>query len=265
MRLACIVVASALCLGCHNHSHGANPGDTPVDPLLQLVIDAEENIVDHPNEVSLEDQFPDRGVCAIRGGAGRYLSPLAFRSRAECEGLCNQLLPTHPFQSCEWRGQRLMGDPLGSCSVKGGGAGHVIISLASATEAQCQAECDLASYATYRICDWRTERMRHPLPGAECRILSGARANLVNPWSFGSGASCQALCDQNATDPFRSCLYGNTTLLAPGPDSRCEIWGGSGKVLTPPFFAARADCVSRCASFSANPFRFCWYGTERIQ
>jgi hypothetical protein len=233
-------------------------------PALAAVHSAEQGLAGASQDParSLDVAIPDRGVCAIRGGAGVFLAPLAFHTQGDCQSLCETFQTTNPARTCTWRGSVLLGDPRRACIVLGGDD-QALSTLAAATESGCRAECDRFPSDDGRTCDWGTERIRHPARGTECRILSGAGANLLTPLHFGTKATCQALCDQ-ATDPYRRCSHGNETLRQPDAGMRCEIWDRSGAVLTPVFYGSQADCATRCASFSLDPAPFCFYGATRL-
>jgi hypothetical protein len=234
------------------------------DPALAALHAAEQALPSTPHDPSrsLDVVNADRGVCAIRGGAGLFLAPLAFRSMGDCQALCSAFASTNPNRTCTWRDTVFAGDPVQACVVRDG-AFQTLSSLAAATFSQCRSACDTSADAD-RTCDWGTERIQHPARGTECRILSGAGANVLSPLRFTTQAACQALCDQSG-DPYRRCTYGNAPLKEPDLGARCELWGGAGVVLTPVFFSSQSDCQSACTGFAAShPNRFCFYGTTRL-
>lgn len=215
---------------------------------------------------SLEALTPDRGLCAIRGGAGLALAPLAFQTQAACQATCDRFAGANPNRTCYWRDKFFLGDPLLDCVIRGG-AYAALASLPQVTRGQCQQTCDgFAASAPNRICDWGTSRLRHPAVGTECRIFGGAGANLLGgAIYFASRTDCQNICDSFAANTYRSCYYGNTALLVPPESSKCEIWGGAGVAIAPIVYGPRDTCVNSCATFTANPNRLCWYGQERIR
>jgi hypothetical protein len=237
---------------------GSGQCPTPGNELAALHT-AEQALPAHDPSKSLDVVNPDRGVCAIRGGAGLFFAPLAFHTQADCQSLC-ATFTSNPNRTCEWKGQVFFGDPTQSCLVQGG-AFATLSSLPSATLSQCRAACD--SFANVnRTCEWGTDRIQHPARGNECRILSGQGTNLQ--MVFATQGDCQTLCD-GSSDAYRRCTWGNVVLKAPDPMTKCEIWGGAGVVLAPVFYSAMSDCVSACASFAtSNPARFCFYGTTRL-
>jgi hypothetical protein len=239
-------------------------GEAPPVPELAALHAAEQALVAAPHDpgTSLDVINPDRGVCAIRGGAGLFFARIDFKSRAACQSSCSSF--SNPNRTCTWKEEALGGDPQQACRVVAG-TGATLSALAAATAAQCQAACDGFQSDAYRSCDWGTERFRHPARGTECRILDGAGIDVLVPIRFSSQADCQSACDAHAADAYRRCLYGNVALQTPDPATRCELLGGAGKVLAPVFYGSQSDCSARCASFaSTNPNRACYYGTTRL-
>ncbi len=213
---------------------------------------------------TIDAKTPDRGICAVRGGAGIFLAPIAFTSRSACEGQCNRFASANPNRTCYWRNQIFLGDPMLSCVVRGG-AHRELANLPSVTRAGCQTACDQNAAAAFRYCDWGTERIHHPPMGSECRVRGGAGADLLGGIVFASLGDCQNLCEGFSANAYRSCSHGNNLFRAPPDNSKCEILGGAGRVLAPVFFGRREDCSIRCGQFTANVNRQCWYGKERIQ
>jgi hypothetical protein len=220
---------------------------------------AEASLPAHDPSASLDVVHPDRGVCAIRGGAGLFLARVDFHTQADCQSLC-AAFTANSNRTCAWKGSVFFGDPAQTCLVRGG-AGVTLSSLPSATFSQCRAACDSFPNPN-RTCEWGSDRIQHPARGNECRIMSGHGTDLQ--LVFAAQSDCQGLCD-GSSDAYRRCTWGNVALRTPDPTAKCELWGGAGVALAPVFYGPMSDCSSACASFAtSHPNRFCFYGTTRL-
>ncbi len=214
---------------------------------------------------SVHALFQDRGLCVVRGGAGKFLAPMDYTTRASCEALCGQMT-ANVNRVCIWRNQSFVGNPELPCLIRGG-VFATRFTHPNLIRASCQAECDrLAAEAPYRTCDWGDERLHEPPKGVECRVDGGAGVSfLARRVIFSSRQQCQEFCDLNGSAEYRTCRYGDEILRHPDENSKCEILGGAGVVLRPIFYGSRVDCSASCESFPQNPNRLCYHGKERIR
>ena len=215
--------------------------------------------------VAASPAFVGTNICAIRGGAGLYLSRIDYSTQADCQAKCASFAASNPNRTCTWNNAKFFGDPVQACQISGGA--HVsITSTAQTTFIQCQSSCaSAAAQHPYRICEWGTDRFYQPGADSECRVIGGAGKMLLNPSVFGSLSDCQATCASFQSNIYRQCYYGSTSIFAPSVSQRCDIWGGAGKVLIPSFYGSQSDCTTSCASFVSNPNRICLYGKVRVQ
>lgn len=222
-----------------------------------------ENSVQNPS-TTYEARNPNRGLCVVRGGAGKFLAPLSYQTRPACQSICDQM-SAYTNRTCLWKTSILLGDPVLDCVVKGG-AFAVLSTKLQVTRSVCRAECDRFDSNANRVCDWGDERIQDPPRGNECRVFGGAGvSSLPHVITFASRTDCQNLCDANSAQVYRFCIYGKETLRSPGEATKCEIWGGAGVVLRPVVYSDRDFCVTECDRFTANPNRHCFYGQEKFR
>jgi len=149
------------------------------------------------------------------------------------------------------------------------------VPLIHASVTDCRNACEQYAGNAYRSCQHGNTMLLEPPASSRCEVLGGAARPLVAPF-YGSLDSCQASCDAQAGNAYRSCYYGGRVMVQPSEASRCEIrvadgaWAMGGMQTQPAIaallYGSREDCAARCNGIGLErPISSCRYGAEFIR
>lgn len=99
----------------------------------------------------------------------------------------------------------------GECIVRGG-AGAFISGISNVTITLCQIECFQHNDRRFRTCTFGNKKILEPSPDYKCVIRGGA-GRILTPDFYGTFADCDQACTSfAATNPNRTCTFGQITL-----------------------------------------------------